>query len=97
MEKVCDIFRSQGADIYFVKLEAELEERLKRNKTPHRLEHKPTKRNIAQSEQNLLSTLESHRLNSKKGEMKKDNKYLLWGINDRVYCICLYRVDCKLE
>jgi hypothetical protein len=36
VEKVCNIFESKGATIYFVELEAELDERLVRNKTPHR-------------------------------------------------------------
>lgn len=73
IEKICDIFRSSGADIYFVELEASIEERLKRNKTPNRLEHKPTKRNIEESEHHLLSTMENLRLNSKEGEITEAN------------------------
>ncbi|MBJ8073167.1 hypothetical protein BWGOE4_29170 [Bacillus mycoides] len=73
VESICNICRSQGVDIYFVELEADIEERLQRNKTPNRLEHKPTKRNIEQSEQNLLSTFESLRLNSKEGEITEKN------------------------
>lgn len=73
IENMCQTVNSERADIYFVELEANIEERLKRNKTPHRLEYKPTKRNIEQSEQHLLSTLESSRLNSKKGEIKREN------------------------
>ncbi|WP_416150102.1 shikimate kinase [Salipaludibacillus sp. HK11] len=73
VEKLCSTFSSQGAEIYFVELEASLEERLKRNKTPNRLEQKPTKRNIKQSEQNLLSTMDRHRLNSDDGEIEQEN------------------------
>lgn len=73
VNNMCQIISSQGAEIYFVELEAELEERIIRNGTPHRLEHKPTKRNIEQSEQHLLSTLESNRLNSQDGEIKVEN------------------------
>lgn len=73
VERICNIFRSQGVDIYFVELEADVEERLQRNKTPNRLEHKPTKRNIEHSEKNLLSTFENFRLNSKKGEITEKN------------------------
>ncbi|MEK4485738.1 AAA family ATPase [Psychrobacillus sp. FSL H8-0484] len=73
IENICQTVSSQGADIYFVELEANVEERLKRNKTSHRLENKPTKRNIEQSEQHLLSTIESSRLNSKIGEIEKEN------------------------
>lgn len=59
IEKICDIFRSSGADIYFVELEASIEERLKRN--------------IEESEHHLLSTMENLRLNSKEGEITEAN------------------------
>ncbi|GGF33749.1 hypothetical protein GCM10010954_36070 [Halobacillus andaensis] len=48
------------------------QERLKRNITPHRLEHKPLKRNEVQSEQNLRETFKNHRLNSGEGEIKAE-------------------------
>ncbi len=73
IEYICALFRADGVEIFFVELEADVEERLIRNKTPHRLEHKPTKRNIEQSEQHLLSTLESARVNSLEGEVKERN------------------------
>ncbi|MBM7570783.1 AAA family ATPase [Aquibacillus albus] len=73
VDKICETFNSQGAEIYFVELEADVDERLKRNKSPNRLEQKPTKRNIEQSEQNLLSTIDSLRLNSEEGEIKLEN------------------------
>ncbi|MNF03884.1 hypothetical protein D3C80_2032890 [compost metagenome] len=58
--------------MYFVELETALEERLERNKTPHRLQHKPSKRDTARSEQNLLTTMEQHRLNSHEGEITRE-------------------------
>lgn len=73
VEKMCNIFSSQGAELYFVELEAKVEERLERNKTPNRLEQKPTKRNIKYSEENLLSTMDTLRLNSEDGEINKGN------------------------
>ncbi|KRE48087.1 AAA family ATPase [Paenibacillus sp. Soil522] len=73
VNKICKIFEDKGAEVYFVELEADLEERIERNKTPHRLEHKPTKRDIVRSEQDLIQTLEQHRLNSLEGEIKKEN------------------------
>lgn len=73
VDKVCDIFESKGAEVYFVELEAELDERLERNKSPHRLEHKPTKRNIEFSEGELISSMEKYRLNSLEGEIKREN------------------------
>lgn len=73
VDQVCEIFESKGADVYFVELEADIDERLERNKHPHRLEHKPTKRNIKWSENELKETMKTHRLNSNKGEIKKEN------------------------
>lgn len=73
IDSVCRIFEENNGEVYFVELEAELEERIERNKTPHRLEHKPTKRDIAHSEQNLKQTMEEHRLNSFEGELVRDN------------------------
>jgi len=73
VNQTCEIFESQGAEIYFVELEADLEERLIRNKTTFRLEQKPTKRNIEQSEKNLKDTMENHRLNSNPGEIERKN------------------------
>jgi hypothetical protein len=75
VDKVCHIFESKGADVYFVELEAEIGERLERNKTPHRLEYKPTKRNIKWSEDNLLKTMDKYRLNSFDSEITRE-KYI---------------------
>jgi len=73
INKVCTLFESKGGTVYFVELEADLDERLDRNKSPHRLEHKPTKRNVEWSEQNLLKTMEEFRLNSVEGEITREN------------------------
>lgn len=73
VEKICNIFESKGGDVYFVELEVAVEERLERNKTPHRLEHKPTKRNIEQSERDLRISMGKYRLNSTEGEICKKN------------------------
>lgn len=73
IEKMCQIFTSQGVEVYFVELEADVEVRLIRNKTEHRLQHKPTKRNLEQSEQHLLHTYEEQRLNSREGEIQTKN------------------------
>jgi hypothetical protein len=72
VHKVCQIFESQGGTVYFVELEAELDERLERNKSPNRLEHKPTKRNIEWSENDLKKSMVNHRLNSLPGEIKRE-------------------------
>lgn len=73
VDKVCKIFENNGGEVYFVELEADLEERIERNKTPHRLEHKPTKRDVTRSEQELIRTAEQHRLNSLDGEITREN------------------------
>jgi hypothetical protein len=73
VEDVCGIFEAEGAEIYFVELESDLEDRLKRNTTPHRLEHKPTKRDIVWSENDLRTSMDKYRMNSLEGEIKKEN------------------------
>lgn len=73
VDKVCEVFETKGTRIYFVELEATIGERLERNRSPHRLEHKPTKRNIEWSENELKETMKKFRLNSCKGEIKKED------------------------
>lgn len=73
VESVCQIFEAKGGEVYFVELEAELEIRLERNISPHRLKHKPTKRNIEFSETDLKSKMARNRLNSYNGEIKREN------------------------
>ncbi|MBN3555576.1 AAA family ATPase [Fictibacillus nanhaiensis] len=73
VESICQVFEKEGAEIYFVELESELETRLQRNVTPHRLEHKPSKRDLAWSENDVRTSMEKYRLNSYEGEIKKKN------------------------
>lgn len=58
-------------EVYVVELEASVEERLRRNKTANRLEHKASKRDLEKSEQRLLLSTIKHRLNSEPGEGEK--------------------------
>lgn len=58
-------------ETYTIELETTLEERLKRNKTENRLKHKASKRDLEWSENELLSSMKKHRLNSKPGEGEK--------------------------
>lgn len=62
------LFTSGGGNFYFVELSADLEERLARNETPHRLEFKVSKRDLEWSKNNLLKDNEKHRLNSEPDE-----------------------------
>ncbi len=73
IENVSTIFESNGGTVYFVELEADASERMKRNKHPERLKQKPTKRNLDRSEKDLKETMTKHRLNSEDGEIKKAN------------------------
>lgn len=79
---LADLFQSNGGKFYFVELSADLETRLKRNETPHRMERKVSKRDVEWSRSNLLKDAEEHRLNSEKDEiwfenhMKIDNTHL---------------------
>lgn len=67
------LFADHGADVCLVELEAELDERLERNKSEFRLSEKPLKRDVAHSESMLLRSLKTHRLNSREGEVDVPN------------------------
>ena len=69
--KYIQIFKDNNAEIYIVELEANLEERLKRNKMENRLLNKPSKRNLEWSEKDLLKSVEKYRFNSKENEIKE--------------------------
>ncbi|MFI8577624.1 AAA family ATPase [Rossellomorea aquimaris] len=73
VHQVSQLFESKGGTVYFVELEADLEERLERNKSSNRLEHKPSKRDIEWSEGDLKKSMEIYRLNSLEGEIKYSN------------------------
>ena len=60
----CDIFKRNGANVYFVELEANLNERLKRNKSEFRLSKKSSKRDLSRSEKNLLQTEKNYQMNT---------------------------------
>ncbi len=73
IESIADIFKKQNGEIYYVELESDLETRLERNKTPNRLEHKPSKRDIAWNEEHIIESMNKYRLNSNPGEVKLPN------------------------
>ena len=56
-----------------MELEANLEERIRRNETENRLNNKPTKRNIEWSKKDLIKGAKEYRLNSLPGEVKEKN------------------------
>ena len=66
-------FEASGGKFYFVELRADIETRLKRNITPHRLEAKPTKKDLKWSKRDLLETMEKYKLNTDDGEILFEN------------------------
>ena len=68
LERTKNIFEKNNGEIFIVELEADIEERLKRNKTENRLNNKPSKRNIEFTEKEILEDTKKYRLNSVNGE-----------------------------
>lgn len=81
IESLIKIFRENNSEIYFVELEADLEERIRRNKTENRLNHKPSKRTEDGSDDKLRESLEKHRPNSFEGEIKEKNYIRINNMN----------------
>lgn len=73
LTRLANMFQSNGGEFYFVELSAELETRLERNETPHRMERKVSKRDIEWSKSNLLKDAQKHRLNSNTDEIWFEN------------------------
>ena len=69
IKKIEKIFADEGAETVFLELECNLEERLKRNTSELRLEHKPSKRDTEFTENMMKKNDEEYRLNSNKGEL----------------------------
>lgn len=73
LTRLADLFEANGGAFYFVELSANLETRLERNTTPHRMERKVSKRDVEWSKGNLLRDTERHRLNSNHSEIWFEN------------------------
>lgn len=73
IERIKKIYEDNNGEFYVVELETNLEERLKRNKTANRLEHKPSKRDLEWSKKDILRSVDIHRLYSNPGEIKYKN------------------------
>lgn len=70
---VVEIFEAEGAEIYCVELVAPQEIRLQRNETENRLQHKPSKRDLAASRERVLAMDRQHRFESNPGEIPIEN------------------------
>lgn len=81
VDRIIEIFKSKGAQICLVELKSDLKARLERNKHENRLSHKPSKRELAFSEKNLLNFEEKYKLNSKAGEFPDKNIYRINNTN----------------
>ena len=68
-----DLFTEHGGRFFFVELRASLDARLQRNETPHRMERKPSKRDLSWSRSNLLDAEQKYRLNTSEGETWFEN------------------------
>ena len=64
VDNISDLFRNEGGSVYFVELEADLEERLKRNRGASRIREKPSKTDLELSEERLLSMEKKHVMNT---------------------------------
>ena len=91
-------FEASGGKFYFVELKADIETRLKRNITPHRLEAKPTKKDLEWSKRDLLDTMEKYKLNTDDGEILFKNHIKIDNTNlspDEVTEIIIEKLNLK--
>lgn len=70
IDEIIEIFQKENKnlEVHFVELKADLNERLRRNKTENRLHHKASKRDTAASDKRLLYHEEKWRTNTLEGE-----------------------------
>ena len=74
LDSLVDIFRREGAEIYYVELVAPQEVRLQRNATENRLKHKASKRDVEASNNRLVNNEDAqYRLVSYDGEIPFEN------------------------
>ena len=75
IDEIIEVFNDKALKTCIIELNCELGERLKRNRTENRLEHKPSKRDIEFSDKLLLNEEKLYRTISNKGEFP--NKQIL--------------------
>lgn len=81
LTNLADLFQSKGGNFYFVELSADLDTRLARNETPHRMERKASKRDVEWSKANLLKDAQRHKLNSDSDEIWFKNHFKIDNTN----------------
>lgn len=62
LQDIATIFQEEQQEVYFIQLTTDLNTRLTRNQHPDRLAAKPSKRNLAFSRNELLTTAQNYRL-----------------------------------
>lgn len=75
IDDIIDIFKKKESQVCLIELQANLEDRLKRNKQEDRLKQKPSKRNVEMSEKSLLYFEHNYRMESKEGEFANKQIY----------------------
>lgn len=73
VEHIKEIFEPHGTEVYYAELIADQQTRLQRNVTENRLKNKPSKRDIAASNNRLLTDDANHRCVSFEGEIPFEN------------------------
>lgn len=73
LDKLTNIFSEINAPIYYIELVTTKEERIKRNQSENRLNHKKSKRDVKSSLQRMLSDNQKYRLVSFEGEVTFKN------------------------
>lgn len=73
INEIISIFKKRNANIGIVELVCDMDERLRRNRTDNRLQHKPSKRDIAFSDRLLKNAETSRRMHSREGEFPDKN------------------------
>ena len=84
LDSIVDIFNKYNkvVDVYFIELDADQKTRLDRNRTENRLLHKPSKRDIENSDKRLVDDDKQGRFISKDGEVEYSN--FLRIVNDNL-------------
>ena len=82
VDRVCALFADRGAQVFFVELVADIEERLRRNVSEFRLAQKAPKRDIEKSRRMLIESSTTHKLNTDddffypENHVRIDNRHL---------------------
>lgn len=76
LNNIITLFKNNCATCHVVELCADFDERIERNKSENRLNHKELKRDIESSEAEMRRTSEKHRLNSYDGEKLPFESYI---------------------